>query len=321
VADFDPHQLDQLEDALDSLDQLDSLELSPALTERLAEYQSVLAVCRDAFPSAEPRPELLANVLAEAHAVSRRARLREPEQARWQRFWQRWRGTLVPGVALAGTAVAVLLLLEPERELSSEALLSDESSRARADDDAQQRTSAADQSPSEAASEPSVPDPIRVPDPNASNPDPPATQPEPKPASGAGTLTKPKSRKATPAIEAVPAAKPTPLSKDEAWTALERANADRRKGECDRARTRYEEIIAASHDSLAVARAKAGIGLCFEQDRRNADAQQWFDQARSGNAGIDAWIDSQRDEQPLPGETKKQPSANKASKTSSAESL
>src|SRR5690606_6714686 len=136
VADFDPRQLDQLEDALEGLediDDLESLELSPALTERLAEYQDVLALCREAFPVEEPHADLLADVLAEAQAVSRRVKPSQVDESPWRRFWTRWRGTLVPGLALAGTAAAVLLLLEPKTEHAKLAT-DDASRRASADD-------------------------------------------------------------------------------------------------------------------------------------------------------------------------------------------
>jgi len=95
------------------------------------------------------------------------------------------------------------------------------------------------------------------------------------------------------------------MSKDETWTNLERADAARRAGNCDRARSLYDEVIAASSDSLAIAQAKGGVGLCFEQDRRDSEAARWFEDARAASPGIDAWINGQRDEQPLPGEAKK----------------
>ena len=74
MAEFDPRQLDQLEDALEGLDEIDdlaALELSPELTERLGEYRDVLALCRDVFPIEAPGDELLTDVLAEAREVSR----------------------------------------------------------------------------------------------------------------------------------------------------------------------------------------------------------------------------------------------------------
>jgi hypothetical protein len=315
VADFDPRQLDQLEDALESLediDDLESLELSPALTERLAEYQDVLALCREAFPVEEPRADLLTDVLAEAHAVSRRLQTRETDGDRrrfWPRFWARWRGVLVPGVALAGTAAAVLLLLEPNHQLERSAeLLNDK----QAIDESREPVEEIDSTPSEPANmtrseELDEPEPLPQDEgePAGETPSEPSESLSVPGSASAGVSKKPKSRikGTTPVAEPKPA--PEPLDKDATWTTLERANADRRKGECDRARSRYEQVIEASSDTLAVARAKAGIGLCLEQDRRTAEADQWFEQARSASAGIDAWIENQRDEQPLPGETKK----------------
>jgi tetratricopeptide (TPR) repeat protein len=314
VADFDPRQLDQLEDALESLediDDLESLELSPALSERLAEYQDVLALCREAFPVEEPRADLLNDVLAEAHAVSRRVKSPAADGGRWRRVWARWRGVVVPGVALAGTAAAVLLLLEPKRELDRSAELLKQQ---QASDESREQLEEIDSTPSEPANmarseeldEPAPESEGEVAEPPTVEPSEPDSAPIGVPGSAtAGVSKKPKSRSKNVAPAVEPKPKPEPLSKDETWTTLERANADRRKGDCDRARSRYEEIIAAGSDSLAVARAKAGIGLCLEQDRRNTEADQWFEQARSTSAGIDAWIESQRDEQPLPGETKK----------------
>lgn len=315
MAEFDPRQLDQLEDALESLediDDLESLELSPALTERLAEYQDVLALCREAFPLEEPRAEVLADVIAEAHALSRRVAPREPDGSRWRRFWTRWRGVLVPGVALAGTATAVLLLLEPGQPLDHGAELLSNQQLDRAGDSNERindRIEELDTTPSEPANmtrKQALDQPAAANDegaePNSATP----SEPAEVPGSASSSTVKKKTRiqkGAAPVEPPKPAVEP--LSKDDTWTKLERANADRRKGDCDRARARYQSIIEASSDGLAIARAKAGIGLCLEQERRSAEAEKWFDQARSASVGIDAWIDKQRDEQPLPGETKK----------------
>lgn len=294
-----------LEDALEGLEDIDdlaSLELSPALTGQLAAYQDVIALCREAFPVEEPSDALLVDVLAEAQAVSRRPKLREADGSAWRRFWDRWRGTLLPGFALAGTAVAVLWVLEPSRELpASTDLLADNDSKDKPNP-----------TPSEPASEPSV---EPQPKPGSLS----ATDPVDDPASedlgskadsdaSASKRSKPRPRKQNqPAVspDQQSEAAPEPMTKDETWTSLGRANADRRKGDCDHARSRYEQVIAASNDTLAVARAKAGIGLCLEQDRRTSEANAWFDEARVGHAGIDAWINDQRDEQPLPGQVKR----------------
>jgi hypothetical protein len=317
VADFDPRQLDSLEDALDGLDDLDDLEslgLEPALTERLAEYQDVLALCRQVFPPELPREDLLAEVLAEAAAVSRRPELREAEAGPWRRFWGRWRSTLIPGLALAGTAAAILWVAEPGRSSEQLAARADKTH----DSDDTKRSDeerSADSTPSEPASDPLVDglddaaEPPETPElvvDSDGGPPPLAGAVEPSPSASASKKTR--SKPAPSVAPSKPA--PAPLSKDETWTVLERANADRRKGDCDRARSRYEDVIAASSDSAAIARAKAGIGLCLEQDLRDAEAAGWFEDARTHNAGIYSWINDQRDEQPLPGEKKKSKASN-----------
>ena len=317
MAEFDPRELDILEDALEDIDQihdLASLELSPALSERLAAYQDVLALCRDTFPIETPADDLLAEVIAEAHEVSRRPKLRdglEGEGSGWRRFWERWRGTVLPSIALAGTAAAVLFLLEPDMMLdNNEQLLTDNSQELK------QSEQPNEDKRSQPASEPTfeskgatddadtdqADDGAKLDEDQAALEDP---QQDPQPDSPPRKSSAAAHKKAQPEPAVAPAPAPEPMSKDDTWTSLERANAGRRTGECDNARSIYEEIIAAASDSVAVARAKAGIGLCYEQDRHTSEATKWFDDARSGNPGIDSWINTQRDEQPLPGEKKK----------------
>lgn len=306
MAEFDPRQLDQLEDALERIDDrtdLESLELSAELSERLGEYQDVLGLCRDAFPIEEPSDALLSEVIAEAHEVTRRSRP-GPEPGAWRQFWHRWRGTLIPGVALAGTAAALLLWLEPDAQLSA-SLPSDR-------DDKREQVQT-DERP-EPASEPSI-------DPQPDQPELGVdTHAEPDEldidrAGGGGSVEpdpeqrRPSKRKKTPAIEPEPTPEPTPLSKDDTWAELEQADAARRKGKCGDARGHYESIIEASADNYAIAQARAGIGLCLEQQRRDDEAEAWFDKARATSPGVDSWIERERDEQPLPGEFSKHKSA------------
>jgi hypothetical protein len=128
----------------------------------------------------------------------------------------------------------------------------------------------------------------------------PTTKTKPKSAgtaAGGGAAAKP-----IPMPEPAPTVEP--LDKDDAWRELDRADAARRKGECERARKIYDDILAASASSSVVGRAKAGIGLCLEQDGKKSQAETWFEQARTSSPSVDAWIRSQRDEQPLPGEKK-----------------
>lgn len=322
MAEFDPRQLDQLEDALEHLGDHDvdhdSLELPAELIERLNEYQDVLALCRDAFPLESPPDGLLTGVMAEAREVSRHPRTRDSGQrGAWRRVWERWRGTVVPGIALATTAVVVLWVIEPNGQLESATELS-------SSHDIEDRSAKAElerTQPAGKSSEPTELDkslgksdqPVQPPEPTNTDPTPDeqeakATEPlEPKP-SAAGKAPK---KSKDDAYDLQPEPAPTPMSKDETWTNLERANTARRAGNCDRARSLYDDVIAASSDALAIAQAKGGIGLCFEQDRLDSEATKWFDDARTASPGIDAWINNQRDEQPLPGESKK-PSSKKS---------
>jgi hypothetical protein len=322
VAEFDPRQLDQLEDALELLDDHDldheSLELPADLIERLDEYQDVLALCRDAFPLESPPDELLTGVLAEAREASRRPRSRDAGQrGGWRRFWERWRGTVVPGFALAATAVVVLWALDPDAQLEHATELSN-TSEAKAELQRTQpaaETSRSDDRTDLASSSGNSDEPSQTTDQasgssesSESSPDEqdPET-PEPKPSASKAV----KKSKADDAFDPEPEPAPTPMSKDDTWTNLERADTARRAGNCDRARSIYDDVIAASSDALAIAQAKGGIGLCFEQDRLDSEAATWFESARAASPGIDTWINRQRDEQPMPGESKK-PTSKKA---------
>ncbi|MFV8751088.1 hypothetical protein ACNOYE_11140 [Nannocystaceae bacterium ST9] len=314
MADFDPRQLDALEDALEDLeidDDLAGLDLAPELLERLAEYQQVLALTRDALPLDDPPEGLLDDVLAEAREVARNAPapIVESNSGGWRRTWERWRSTLVPVATLAGAAALVLWIAKPgaDREL---AVVDHDAAKSEAEPEPSKPGEPASGQSRERDSVDaagSASEPIEAP---------PATEElaldeedlvglEPaKPASkrkstsgGSNAGDAPTPMVAPDPIE--------PLGKDDAWNELERADAARRKGDCDRARKLYDKVVAAASQSTAIARAKAGIGLCFEQDGKSSQADTWFDDARSSSPSIDSWIRSQRDEQPMPGEKKK----------------
>jgi hypothetical protein len=293
VADFDPRQLDELEDALESLehvDDLDSLELGPALTERLAEYQDVLALCREAFPLEPVEDRVLVDVLAEAREVSRRPRLRDVadgERSGWRRFWERWRGSLVPGLALAGTAAVVLWVIEPGKSEPPSELLTQVDHTPNVEQHEPTQPTQPTQTPEPEQATANTDDALGKSEPSEPTAEPSEPTPEPE---------RKLSKKSASTPASAPAPAPEPMNKDEAWQALERADSARRNGDCDRARSIYDDVIAVSPDKLATARAKAGVGLCLEQDRQESAATQWFDDARATNPTIETWINKQRDE-------------------------
>jgi tetratricopeptide (TPR) repeat protein len=315
VADFDPRQLDALEDALEDLEvdaDLADLALAPELLERLAEYQQVLALTRDAFPLDDPPEGLLDGVLAEAREVARNAPVPTPElRGGWRQTWARWRSSLVPFAALAGAGVLVLWIARPgddtqlakvDRSATNSDATAKSEERSPGEPAASQtrERDSAEAAGSASEAEDAPVELVEAPEPEPVSAEPTAKQ-SPKP-------TKQKTSGAGAGAASVPAVAPdpiAPLSKEDTWSDLERADAARRKGDCDRARTIYDKVIAAASQSNAIAQAKAGIGLCFEQDGKSSKATLWFDDARANNPGIDAWIRAQRDDQPLPGEKKK----------------
>lgn len=336
MAEFEARELDLLEDALEGLedvDDLDGLGLAQPLSERLGEYQDVLALCREAFPTESPDEHLLDEVIAEAREVSRRPKLRETADAggAWRRFWERWRGTLVPGVALAGTAAAVLWMLEPERSLDPEAdRLAERSDERNADEREADDSTTPDNS--KAASKNAALEPVPRPTPELpggadegakAGAD---TSDDDSNRAGGGAKTSRKRRSAGKSTAPEPALAPDepapePLSKEDTWQTLEQANAARRAGACTKARKLYEQILAGAEHSLVIAKTKAGIGLCLEQDRRDGEAATWLQEARAASPSVNAWIEDERDLQPLPGEKKsaKKAAPLKSKKTSAFE--
>lgn len=313
MAEFTPKQLDALEDALEDLEvdaDLDDLDLDPELAARLAEYRQVLALTRDAFPLDEVPEGVLDAVLAEAREVARTTPAPAPEpRESWARAWERWRSSLIPIASLAAAAALVLWIAKPasEGELAViEPTPTPERERPAAEgppleaDSAEPAAGASEMMPVEPPGQPTTR--IEAP-PDETKP--PATKTKPKSAgtaAGGGAAAKP-----IPTPEPAPSVEPLAppeLDKDDAWRELDRADAARRKGECERARKIYDDILAASASSSVVGRAKAGIGLCLEQDGKKTQAETWFEQARTSSPSVDAWIRSQRDEQPLPGEKK-----------------
>ncbi|MCA9715164.1 MAG: hypothetical protein H6713_30880 [Myxococcales bacterium] len=119
MAGFSPAQLDALEDALEVISgpvAVDELSLrasqDPALAPRLESYRELLELFHVACPSEDPPDGLLDRVMAEATVSAQAPR---PRASLWRRLWTQARPVaILPGLALVGTAAAVLLLVRPD---------------------------------------------------------------------------------------------------------------------------------------------------------------------------------------------------------------
>jgi hypothetical protein len=86
--------------------------------------------------------------------------------------------------------------------------------------------------------------------------------------------------------------------KDRLWDHLSLGDSERRRGNCGAARIAYGRAIEFGASGLALARAHAGLGLCWEYEGETARAQDAYADARGANLGIDAFITSERARMP-----------------------
>lgn len=327
MAEFNPDQLDILEDALEQLadcENLEGLGHDPTLTARLGEYQDILQLSRTALAVEEPPAALLAGVMAEARQ-SGAAMQPAGERPSPKPFFLRW----LPAFALAASAAGVLWWMKPgvSTEIASAAgsgpasksasatgvptlgVVSPTAADAAAKSDngtAQPDSGPRDSSPEEApgeegdsalaGSEDAPPDLSPVVRPSVTK------KKKSKPGKSGAQKLEP-----TPAVAAGPA-----LNKEEAWDRLTRAHSLRRRGECARAQSLYAGL---THDALPEnlrAQARAGRGLCNELDGKDSAAESEFSAARTMQRDIDGWIGAERDEMQSVG----LPSKRKAKKAS-----
>ncbi len=120
-----PDELDLLEDALEDLELEDGLdrwteaELGPRVRERLVDYRSILAASREALPFEDVPRGVLDGVLEQARqaAVVAPTTVSGGSESWWSRLR---RGFMVPALALAGTAVLVLWVFDPDDQAKLE---------------------------------------------------------------------------------------------------------------------------------------------------------------------------------------------------------
>lgn len=340
-SEFTPEQLDRIEDALEDLEGLEDLsefDGSPAVRERLEQYQDLLVLSREAMPIEDVPSGLLDSVLAQAReeaVVVKTPAAHAPAGRTGRAGITRW---LVPVLGLVGGAAAVLLIVQVGKNMGdaeersaalaradgveqsevAEAEVAAEELRGRQElsEELDDALAIADSEPSQEEKEeqPAAPVPGSAAESGGGE------QPA-KPALQLGSATKneppadtkpnekgggygPKSKEAD-----VPKAgeddQGLELNKDEVYDLLATADKKRLQGRCGSAESRYKQVLVSGPDPMAKARAHAGLGLCAEFGGDLKGADKFFTQAKASFAGISSWIDTERAKMPAASETKK----------------
>lgn len=328
MAEFEPRQLDAIEDALEGLEALDSLEalgLDEASTERLDAYREVLRVTRDAMPMEAPAAGLLDGVLAEARAAagsSKSTATSSTKPVENKRF------SWVPWLAFAASAAAVLWFIRPpadgvEGSEPTLAMADDAKATAEKEDAAPSSVVAKDDARAAAEAEPAeeVPAAEELAA-GASRPGAPVEPAAALPTDGAAPKKKRSRSDAKPKAiaEDLPEETKGPLpDKDTAWDDLTRAHSQRRRGECRSAKSLYRTLTTEGLSATVRGQAYAGLGLCEEFDGVSASASTHYASARKLVGDIDGWIAAEREEMhsyaPAPSRAKKSASSSSKSKT------
>lgn len=334
-AEFSPQELDHIEDSLEGLEFAPTLhDAAPPVRRRLDDYRQILALSRSALPMVEVPRGLLDGVLAEAraaaevHAVTPSV-VPAPERPS---MWTRLRKlALIPGLALAGTAALVLVMVErgadnkaADRPASTEvaAAKADHAQAAergpvdgsRRENQAPAPTQAVTQVPTAA------PPPAGPGSPAAATP---VAKPEARDEFAKGAAA-PVEESNAEDVQAEDTRGKSQLERREAdkttekpadgdpprWDIIARGDRARQRGDCSTARSEYS-LALSDADARVQARAHAGLGLCDAMggDRKAADAA--YKVARDLDGEIVAFIDAERPRAPV---SKAKPKAKNATK-------
>lgn len=258
-----PDELDRLEDALEGLESMSEFaDPSPAVSERLADFQLILQASRDALPLQDVRPGLLDGVLSEARMSTQDIEATvTPSQPKGEGFWSRLRKAwLLPGLAVAGSAALVLVLVQPT--MSDEAPATEVAAKADA------KPSADAPAPGEFDKE------------EAARPEEPAAPPPPPAAAAPMEQTKSAAEPEPQPVAPAKAEAKADVSKGQGWDAVEDGDRARAGGDCFTARNHYARALDDGNDSVR-ARAYVGMGLCKQEEGNQAAAADYFEQARA----------------------------------------
>lgn len=311
-AEFSSAELDHLEDALEGLEFAPSREGAPHVRRRLDEYRNILALSRAAMPMVEVPRGLLDDVLAQARAAAEvptltpAAALPPPRPSFWSRVR---RFGLLPGVALAGTAAVVMLMVERKPESLSVA----RSEPAAAAAPESRAGAALEPAPADAKKEARAPSPVAAqtaaPDAATALPSaaPAAEAPPPPARSGAEKLEEELeapaeigagndegNKKDMPAADELEQSERKVVDAEiPRWDIIKRGDGHRHRGDCGAARNEYS-LALDDVDARVRARAHAGLGLCdaARGDRSSADAA--YKAARALDGEIATFIENER---------------------------
>lgn len=333
-AEFSPAELDRLEDALELWTASETVpedsSLPAPLRARLGEYRDVLALSREALALEDVPDGLLASVLEEAHASAASvtpipARRTPAGPSLWERLR---RSLLLPGVALAGSTVMLLWLVQPRD--GAEELIAERSTPSQS---APNTPNAPNMAPAPAPelarlapgegpapagplpAEPAAAAPQDVREDAGSPPRAEEAAPEAKAPSLekdsksiAGSkadkpVTKASRSKdldaAADPIEVLPGLDDAPTQdadKEALRDTLEQADTRRRGGRCDAAMALYEQAFGMSGPDDERARARAGYGLCLSIQGDDDKADKYFEWAIKLSPGVTSWISRERGE-------------------------
>ncbi len=344
-AEFSPAELDRLEDALESWtgedfaavpeDSSFASSLPASVRARLADYRDVLVLSREALALEDVPDGLLASVLEEAHASAASvtpipARRAPAGPSLWERLR---RSLLLPGVALAGSTVMLLWLVQPrdnteqliaERSTPSASTPSESTPSAAPAPAPELARLAPGDGPAPAGPMPAEPAPAALEAADKASdtissaagmgaPRAEEAAPEAKASSldkgmaGVKADAKPsiKRSKDVPAdddiaaIEVLPGLDDAPtqdLDKEALRDTLEQADTRRRSGRCDLAMALYKDAFTMSGPTDEQARARAGYGLCLASQGEDDKAEKYFDYATKRSPGMTGWIARERGE-------------------------
>lgn len=321
-AEFAPAELDHLEDALEGLELVSSFDGAPHVRRRLDEYRNILTLSRAAMPMVEVPRGLLDDVLAQARAsvevpsITPAVAVPPPQPSFWSRV-RRW--GLLPGVALAGTAAIVMVMVERKPAGESVAVVASESAPARSqameptsgvaetakrEARAEAKSEADVEGQAAAAAQAEAPNDVVTTKSVAPAAPPPAEPMSPTPSAApgrsGGEALDQRSKADDAAAEYAPkeeeksADKALPVVADiPRWDTIVRADRKRHEGNCSVARNEYA-LALDDMDARVRARAHAGLGLCDAAAGNQSAADAAYEIARDLDAEIATFIQNER---------------------------